>query len=545
MDSLPLELIEDIVGYLPSREDLSSSLTVSKKFQLAAERKSGNWEKYTFIESEADTFIQTYTSHRLRYLRAITLPTSLPQLEENIDDSIPPHCRETVEDLRALDEEFTRQIKVFFNTIQAIEDRISEEDNTRKIRLTIKTPTRDIDDWNCIHPKYVSWRIHLLLPDSLPSLYSIRSLYFIQQGANETYCEEAKGTAFRLDPRILLDLSTRLPNLESLNAKLWQDQWTCSTPSLSIKHYTRPWEGPYRDSRNDFAKAIQTVILPRNLKEINLDFGHRWYSGPQHIDQRLPIPNLVTPLAYDPFSSNLRILSYRLRSLDLCVVADETLFWPSDSSEPAWPNLETLSVKFQIASPKGAWYFNGLRGEGRVNEGFEITSSAYPSLDPCGNEEDKTWDYSPWEGGFDWSADELVQFRVSPDNEVLVPFVTAFAKAAKNMPLLQQAMLWTSLSWNADGCDDDYTDFDTSLFFKSTTSPLKWGIVYVAPDVFLGIPWRLRRNGPGESYCESRQLWWNVGSWRPDSDLCHHFQQIGFQKHGEGLIEYWEDVLST
>lgn len=43
--------------------------------------------------------------------------------------------------------------------------------------------------------------------------------------------------------------------------------------------------------------------------------------------------------------------------------------------------------------------------------------------------------------------------------------------------------------------------------------------------------------------CPSGQLWWMVAQWRPDADLRALFQQIGYEKHGEGLSELWTEDL--
>ncbi|KAG9233483.1 hypothetical protein BJ875DRAFT_43995 [Amylocarpus encephaloides] len=554
MDSLAPELIDRIVSYLDCHDE--DTLTLSRKFQVATERERGWWRKHTVTNSNAEMFLKAYSSHRIHNLEEIIFRTSLPPLElskerQEQDPYEPPTCRDSVDDLKAMDEEFTKQINHLFATLKTLENSTGGEAHApQRIKLTIYTPTREVDLWHCISRKYVSWRIHLLAPETLPNISMIRALSIVQEAAGSFSCAEAEETSAKLDSRIVLDISAKLPNLEDLECKLREDEWTTSLTTPSIKHYTRSWEGPHRDSRNDFAKAFQTCVLPASLKEVRLNFGHG-NSMPEDVDQRQPLPNLVKPALYDLFSTSLRLFSHQLRILQLVVVADETLFWPNDGSEASWPNLESINIMFHMATPKGGCYFHGLHNKGRATEGFEISASSYPPLGPEENDE-----VDCDEDQMDWTGSECVQFRVVPHNEVLLPFLTAFAKSAINMRFLKEAVLWSPLAFAVGDLDKSYApaDYEECLLSglidqndeynqdewgkEGLPSHLSWGVVYVAPNEYTFSS--LRRDGPGESYLDSRQLWWKVGKWRPDAELHNLFQQIG-KNRGEKLIEYWED----
>jgi hypothetical protein len=127
-------------------------------------------------------------------------------------------------------------------------------------------------------------------------------------------------------------------------------------------------------------------------------------------------------------------------------------------------------------------------------------------------------------------------FRVRPNNEVLRPFLSSFAKAAANMPDLRQAILWSPLKWNIHGGGDDYPPSMFDYFAPPESSDLAWGLAYYVPTAGGAF-----RTNPGEACCKTRQIWWKVGEWRPDLELHASFQEIGRTRYGKGLKEHWED----
>lgn len=138
---------------------------------------------------------------------------------------------------------------------------------------------------------------------------------------------------------------------------------------------------------------------------------------------------------------------------------------------------------------------------------------------------------------FDWDCHRVrAQYRVEPNNKTLVPFLAAFAKATALMPSLKEATLWAPLLFCPDHVEE-YDSFDCKQVSHSTEGELAWGISYAKPrtQAFIKVA--------GEDFAAFRQMWWYVGSWRPDPDLFHLFQQIGRQEHGEQLSVYWGGSL--
>jgi hypothetical protein len=201
----------------------------------------------------------------------------------------------------------------------------------------------------------------------------------------------------------------------------------------------RDFPGCRRDTREGFANAMRDVDLPATLKCVQLDFINELYQSVGK--QRRPLPNLVHSRPFDPFSSSLRILSSQLRRLDLHVMADDTLFWPQDDTNPPlWPNLEIFSVLFHFSSPSGQWYFQSPLGTGRGENGFLLddTTSWPPMQD---NDDDSEWCFENMDG----TPNESPKFRVTPIEDNLGPFLAAFARATTKMPKLLDAWLWTPL----------------------------------------------------------------------------------------------------
>jgi hypothetical protein len=285
----------------------------------------------------------------------------------------------------------------------------------------------------------------------------------------------------------------------------------------------RDFPGCRRDTREGFANAMRDVDLPATLKCVQLDFINELYQSVGK--QRRPLPNLVHSRPFDPFSSSLRILSSQLRRLDLHVMADDTLFWPQDDTNPPlWPNLEIFSVLFHFSSPSGQWYFQSPLGTGRGENGFLLddTTSWPPMQD---NDDDSEWCFENMDG----TPNESPKFRVTPIEDNLGPFLAAFARATTKMPKLLDAWLWTPLSYHPYNMAEAEEARTATLYPKGEFG---WGLMYSAP----GAP-----AASGVGCTATRELKWRVGPWRPTLELRDLFSQIGQEQYGVQLDETWHD----
>ena len=536
MNQLPQELVDRISSHL-APNDLKNTLLLSHAFRFSAEKYSGAFIRFSLNEDNADKFIDTFSGHRLLFLRDLEFGIRLPLPEDSFH-------RDNADQLSKHDKIFTQQITFLFNTIKMVEERAGNQNKPGTVRLVINYPIRPISRGQSLSfHHHLSWRVHLLEPEALPLLESVRSLEvgndivgtFVNR-AEDANCDWA---LVKLDYRVMVDLVVKFPNLEYWGCRIGGDEWSPKTKQEAARYLTQDWAGPRRDTRQDFAKALSSAHLPNSLRRVRLDFLHDKDNSTK-IDHFTAQPNMVSPAANDLFSTSLHHLSHHLRRLHLRVLADETLFWPKDNCTSSWPNLESLVVMFHMVSPSGQWYFIGPNGEGRDTAAFKVTHASYPPLETT---------------GYDWEMDNQItsqgdrrfreninsRVRIVPNGTTLRPFLAGFAKAASNMRALQEAVLWCPLAWDPDNDPDSdgssVEELETDLLPRDCPDPdkLAWGVHYQAK----GEP-NFTRQG-AKRPTEAPLLWWKVGKWRPDPELHGLFQQIGGMSLGDDLEEHWED----
>ncbi|CAI6336775.1 unnamed protein product [Periconia digitata] len=534
MDQLPQELIDRICALL-APEDLKSTATLSHRIQYASEKASRVWEQITMSEQDLEMFVARCTDWRWRFLRHVAFRTHIPAYEDDPErEPESNHCRESEAELNEKDVRFTQQIRSLFETL----NRMEAKRGPGNFRLTIYTPVRATLEETCPHRKCPSWRLHLLNPEKLPSLCSIHTIYL--EDERMIYPLEEPESLLKIDLRMLLDLAVKLPKLRLLGCKINAGGgWTTNCPSEATRHYTKNWVGPICDSRDGFAQAFEDLSLPQTLRSADLNL--MWpLSEVENIDQTMPLPNLLGAAHTDRFSSSLSLLSQRLRMLQIQVIADETLFWPTNAGA-SWPCLERLHVALHIATPSGSWYFQDPRGsENILPELTDVTSSSYPPL--VDTPDDERWDYETSDYGLDLDTVTNKKYRVTPDETTLRPLLLSLATAAAHMPKLKAACVWFPLQWDA-GDVDGYEDFDPRLKLESMSGSsldsTAWGIVYLGPGEedghespgFLASP-VYRAASPG-----IRQMAWATGPWRPDAELHGLFGRIG--DASIPLVEHW------
>jgi hypothetical protein len=160
------------------------------------------------------------------------------------------------------------------------------------------TPVRIVDMENfCLHRTFTSWRVHLLFLETLPTLASVQTL-IVENGVRIEYQDEPSPSLRKLDLRMLVDIAKKLPNLGKLRCKAGGDEWPNGLKMEAARAMTNDWEGPRRDSRHDFSKALSTISLPK-LQHAHLDFIHP-LSYTDWIDHRHAMPNLTAPSIQSP-----------------------------------------------------------------------------------------------------------------------------------------------------------------------------------------------------------------------------------------------------
>lgn len=532
MDSLPQELTDHISSYL-SIEDLKNSLKVSPAFQIAAERFSGAFDEFELNKENGSKFINLFGGRRLGYLRHLSFRTQLPPLDDEIDleEELEKHgdclqIRDTFEEVQNGNKCFTDQIRFLFSTIKEVEDRAHIKHGGR-VRLTIYSPTRFVryDDYHT-QRAYVSWRVKLLKPESLPNLTSVRALR-VENGLSWGRDQWDGDTLRKLDLRVLVDLSKKLLNLEDLECYLGGDEYLSNNKNAKQRYVTKDWAGPRRDTRHEFAQTLGRSKL-ETVRDARLNFIAPLECA-HDFDLLEPFPNLVSPGIYDLFSSKLREFSYHLRKLSLTAILDHTFFWPTDGNEaiPSWPNLEVLNVTFHIVTPSGEWYFNPLQKAGSKT-GYTITKADYPpyeEVDPDLDDVDE----------LDWNDILEEQNRVVPNEDTLIPLLRSFSRATTNMSRLKQALLWAPLDLSVSDDVDIRNLTKHAEERRNGFGPLAWGLIYTSPDA-VGL-----MDSRGKKNEDKRQIWWKVADWRPDPALHAMITSIGQERYGTELLEHWDD----
>jgi hypothetical protein len=546
MNNLPKELLDHILSFVPLEDIWNNCLYVSRRFQEAAELHA--YSSVTLTEKNVETVLKRYRSGHWRNLREIAFQPSLPSPEypwsQIFDEAAPNVYREDAATLRAYDKEYTRQIIFLFVTIRALEDYHAASPVKDSIELIIYLPKMaiNLNDFP-LQRAFSSWRIHLLNSSSLPTLQSIRSLTLAraQQHSIATRRDSSSAhmTVRKLDYRVLLDISTRLSGLTTLQCRLGADELSeNSTSSTSgwntaLRYIRGDWLGPRRDARSDFADAVE-IVKVGGLRHVDFDFLFP-IENISTVDQRVSMPNLIGQRCCDPLSSSLRVLSYGLRSMRLRGIFDSSLFWPANGEDALiWPNLEHLHVMFYLASPSGSWYFDSPPGLHVDNADGEIGSAQDALYPPSSDGSDDH--YENCRSGLRNNVYEI-QFRSEPVSHTLTPFLTAFAKAVAHMPKLKAFELWAPIQWELQ--DQFEWEWDLSAIATGTrdeilTPSLAWGIAYADRGV------RPFSSNLGEIAPAARQLWWRTADWRPQQDLHCLFQQIGSDRGDEPVVEHFD-----
>ncbi|KAH6838501.1 hypothetical protein B0I37DRAFT_387044 [Chaetomium sp. MPI-CAGE-AT-0009] len=346
-----------------------------------------------------------------------------------------------------------------------------------------------------------------------------------------------------VSPRMPFELAARLPHLRELDCPWLWERLPIAFWSRALRIFARVWEGPWRDSRVEFARGVRYLlpVMPSSLTKARLWFWNvKWGNEMDQADQ---MPNLVTGASstasefegMDPVSLGLRELGSRLEELDVRALITPDLF-PSGGGDSAkasdasslWPRMRHLTVEFHPCAPTGSWYFSGPRGEDPYPAGFSITKEEhYPPGREDIEETHALWsrDEEEWE---DLGKDENIfyprrpdMFRIRPIDERINPLLLAFASSLQRqiMPSLQDAELFTWLTWLPS--DERRTEHEGSIDVPpaSSVSPS------VGDDYQVTFRWGVRYEAPKGD--EKGKVTWQVGdNWRPGNEIIRAFEDL-------------------
>ncbi|EGD90545.1 hypothetical protein H112_02009 [Trichophyton rubrum D6] len=154
--------------------------------------------------------------------------------------------------------------------------------------------------------------------------------------------------------------------------------------------------------------------------------------------------------------------------MDLRIIADGTLFWPSAAENlttPFWPRLQHLNVMFHPSTPTGSSYLE----EVPHYEGFdEPIHSIIPR------------------GPIKWSSsinNSLKMYHPAPVEEAMEPFLPAFGRALGAMPSMQSANVetWATCSprhhWFLDTAVPNLPPHKAPM--RRCVKCHRWGVTYL------------------------------------------------------------------
>ncbi|SPO07095.1 uncharacterized protein DNG_09789 [Cephalotrichum gorgonifer] len=303
--------------------------------------------------------------------------------------------------------------------------------------------------------------------------------------------------ARRIEPRSLYNLMSRFPGAKSAG-------WYTVEPGVFTL---------LRQELHDrFIMAVESgshcmpPILDVEIEGPEYDYDHN-------------LPNLITPYTYDRFSSAFRQLSLGLTNFTFKGIADHSLLWPSpgQSLEPRWQNLVYLEVQLSLQSPSGKWYFRNADSQvGDVPRPPEAPVYRPPGYYDTKDEieaaiaYERAFEKPDSDSGYPCPAP-----RDQPNEELMVPLFTAFARALGAMPSLKLAHI-----------EFPNQDLDITFFLS-----------YALPG----------RVTTYESYLREEErplpttprLLAHTWDWRMDEDLEGMFRRAGAAVHGvETAVRY-------
>lgn len=203
------------------------------------------------------------------------------------------YFRESREEFKGIDENCTQQISLLSTAIDTIEKQECNKTVSGEIHLKLFTPIMELDESWPLQRWFVSWRVHLLMPETLPVVRSICGLTI--ESPKQTNDRQGPCHLLRkLDLQVVPDLADRLPNLSILSCRVG-DMFS----SEALRYITQYWVGPHRDSHGRLDKSLGKISL-RNLRHARLDFLYP-SSDIEDIDQRMPMPELVETITLRSF----------------------------------------------------------------------------------------------------------------------------------------------------------------------------------------------------------------------------------------------------
>ncbi|KAK7955321.1 hypothetical protein PG988_016015 [Apiospora saccharicola] len=557
MQSLPIEVVDRIVWFLPGgpdgelplqpgrRPQIAPYAAISTRFLEAVQRRV--WRRLQITNEDLDDCARYLRGRRLVHLQQLYFTIILPPIDQQPRRTPPPF--ERAADTEAVSQAFGLQVRRFFDMLDsepwrekaATSLQLGFHDVTHRSARKRRGPFLDIAhlftnagqedlnrfgiDW------YRQLRARLTLPQSneLPMLHSVHRLSF-------------QIWERRPEAGVQVEIASRMPGLVSLD--------------LAVDGTELRYPGVLRKDRHSLADALTRYSeQTKDVAHATLHFCMQEGDLPNLDEYTIAMPNHVYPLAYDALSASLRVWSQRLTSFSVSGVFDEALFWPqagegedaATAALPEWHNLQTLDVQLELCTPSGGWYFLDKDDAGSSDSGKPPRDPASDpeNMPPVFADDDDDKD-GPAAGDGDEDDDggadlfgrrtprapefyykvpnptegnegtfAPLKIRNVPNRATMEQLLAAWARALARMPSLRSARLNFRIHV-------PYNDI-------GETDPREWDVVYEAPG---------HRHPKGEARvcgsqmtpaerAERRLIFVCAGGWRPGRETMDLLRAVG------------------
>lgn len=470
----------------------------------------------------------------------------MPLLLNPHEDPLP--CHESVEETTAVSAHVSAQLHALYEQLAAYyarsaaalaktetepktepeaEPELAPIDDDKGVCIAISFGFQSFDIYPyCHHLMYHSRRLTLQSPSTLPALPFVRKLRILQTPPSGELDEDEYSSVRPVSLRVPLECLIHLPGVVEIDCPWLWERLPVAHAGRPWRHFTRVWEGPWRDARHEFGAALekQEELLAGLRIPATLTKARLWFWQPRSLlddDQALPMPDLVAPAQQDPVSVGICTLAAQLQELDLRAFITEHLFpAPNAPLLAQWSRMRRLTIEFHPLRPDGSWYFVGPRGEDPHPAGFAISEQDhYPPVQTTAEDEevDEQWDQDP-QGGEEEDYFQDV-FRTEPLPERIEPLLAGFASAVKNMCVIEEAELFAYLAWfPSHSRADEYGD---QAPYNDEKGVHKWGVRY-------------RAGGKGDEQGQQGEkeavVQWQVSGWRPSQSVLDLFEDLGRQE---------------
>ncbi|KAH6685309.1 hypothetical protein F5X68DRAFT_241474 [Plectosphaerella plurivora] len=360
-----------------------------------------------------------------RRLEKISHEVEMPLLVNPEED--PLSCREPAEETAEINAHFSAQIHAFSSSrsLLPIMRGLAAIDDEKGAEVVITFGCQSFTSFPyCQHRIYHARRLPLQDPEMLTELPFVRKLR-IGIGKYGPYRDFHFSRVRPISLCVPVECLVRLTGVTELDCP-WLWEWLpVAAAGPPIRHFTRVWEGPWRDARHDFGAAMEKreglpgLRLPATLTKARL-----WFTKPMPVwekDQGIPMPDLTE-----------------------------------------------------------AGISSALEAEDPHPKGFAISNEHYPPLQTTAEDEevDEQYDEDP-QGGeeVDWFPDV---FRTEPVPEKVEPLLAAFATAVNHMGAIEDAELFAYLAWYPSERRAEW--YRDEALCDSEKSVHRWGVRFLVGD---------------------------------------------------------------